>query len=135
MKYFETYLRSEDCKEISVHCDVKIFNWLINYTKMHSTDSAIKAPVLTSKIVVSILISSDFLQMHDLVEKCLRFCHANMNAVIKAPSNMDCIPERLVKRLSEYFNHDELRNVIDPKDKFRRQDTTSKNSVITYLGL
>ena len=63
MKYFENYLsdqKSIDEIDISVHCDINIFEWLMNY--VHSRN-----PVLDVKLAVSILISSDFLQMKDLV--------------------------------------------------------------------
>jgi Domain of unknown function (DUF3342) len=63
MKYFEKYLadqKSLDEIDISVHCDISIFEWLMNY--VHSRN-----PVLDVKLAVSILISSDFLQMGPLV--------------------------------------------------------------------
>ena len=57
MKYFEKYLsgaKSCDDIDISVHCDINIFDWLIRY--VHSAH-----PKLEVKNAVSILISSDFL--------------------------------------------------------------------------
>lgn len=78
----------------------------------------VKKPNLTPKIVVSILISSDFLQMKKLVKICLQFCHDNINAVIKAPTNMNCITSKLLSRLCDLFEHKDLGLVKDPKDKF-----------------
>ena len=121
MQYFEAYLADSpkcDKIEISVHCDVKIFHWLINYVKATNGDKSIKKPSLTPKIVVSILISSDFLQMKKLVKVCLQFCHDNINAVIKAPTNMNCITSKLLSRLCNLFEHKDLGLVKDPKDKF-----------------
>jgi hypothetical protein len=98
MKYFEKYLTeatSADDIDISVHCDIKIFEWLLKYIqhreqllkKMSDDESwnnsfAAKhiqykkkteddkkepesgdQPILDLKSVISILISSDFLQM------------------------------------------------------------------------
>ena len=69
MKYFEKYLTeatSVDDIDISVHCDIKIFEWLMKYLqginniKVHqSTEDP--PPKLDIKNVISILISSDFL--------------------------------------------------------------------------
>lgn len=67
MKYFEKYLTEATSVEdidISVHCDIKIFEWLMKYLKLKesnqfSSDEII--PKLDIKNVISILISSDFL--------------------------------------------------------------------------
>ncbi|RYH22919.1 DUF3342 domain-containing protein [archaeon] len=54
--------------DISVHCDVEIFEWLMQY--IHETKYS--TPLRIDKnILVSILISSDFLQMDELVEVCV----------------------------------------------------------------
>jgi len=47
--------------DISVHCDIKIFEWLMKYLKDNNE------PKLDLKNVISILISSDFLGMQQLV--------------------------------------------------------------------
>ena len=57
MKYFEKYLadsKNIDDIDISVHCDINIFDWLMRF--VHK-----KEPKLEVKNSVSILISSDFL--------------------------------------------------------------------------
>lgn len=69
MKYFEKYLSDQstlDDIDISVHCDISIFDWLMKY--VHGL-----SPEMEVKTAVSILISSDFLQMADLVEQSLIF--------------------------------------------------------------
>ena len=74
MKYFEKYLadqKSLDEIDISVHCDIQIFEWLMNY--VHGQD-----PELEIKSAVSILISSDFLQMEPLVHKAIDFIADNL---------------------------------------------------------
>ena len=58
MKYFEQFLNEADNSDdldISVHCDVKIFDWLMKYVRDKQD------PKLENKNVISILISSDFL--------------------------------------------------------------------------
>jgi hypothetical protein len=72
MKYFEKYLTeatSVDDIDISVHCDIKIFEWLMKYLKQKESNLPVEegGPKLDIKNVISILISSDFLQMKILV--------------------------------------------------------------------
>lgn len=78
MKYFEKYLSDSKCLndiDISVHCDIGIFDWLMRY--IHK-----KEPHIEIKNAVSILISSDFLQMKDLVEHALVYVAKNLNDII-----------------------------------------------------
>ena len=61
MRYFRSYLGGGDACEdidISVHCDVHIFEWLVQW--IHSPN---KPPPLDASSVVSILISSELLEM------------------------------------------------------------------------
>ena len=66
MKYFRSYLSdaagSYDDIDISVHCDVHIFEWLIQFVTRKDTP-----PPLDAASVISILISSEFLIMDSLV--------------------------------------------------------------------
>ena len=69
MAYFRSYLNgSESCEDIdiSVHCDIQIFQWLIKYLNEPASP-----PSLDTGSVISILISSQFLKMERLV--CLPF--------------------------------------------------------------
>lgn len=114
MKYFESHLQScqtaEDL-EISVHCDVEIFEWLMQY--MLAKDK----PQLEMAKVISILISSDFLQMNDLVKQCLEFTAKNLEEVVKLPIDMSCLSQNLLKQLAKYINPELLDEVKDRKDK------------------
>jgi hypothetical protein len=71
MRYFSTFLsntnRSDDV-DISVHCDMTIFDWLVRY--IH--DWPPKA-VLSVGLVASILVSSHFLGIDALVDRCVAF--------------------------------------------------------------
>ena len=75
MKYFESHLQNcqavEDL-EISLHCDVDIFDWLMQY--MLGKDK----PQLEMNKVISILITSEFLQKQELVTQCLEFVARNL---------------------------------------------------------
>jgi hypothetical protein len=78
MKYFEKYLsdsKTLDDIDISVHCDINIFDWLMRY--IHR-----KEPTIEIKNSVSILISSDFLQMAELVEEAVTFVGRNLEEII-----------------------------------------------------
>jgi hypothetical protein len=78
MKYFEKYLadsKNIDDIDISVHCDIAIFDWLMRF--IHK-----KEPKLELKNAISILISSDFLQMPHLVEESVKFAAKNMHEII-----------------------------------------------------
>ena len=114
MKYFESHLQScqtaEDL-EISVHCDVDIFEWLMQY--MLSKDK----PSLEMNKVISILISSDFLQMQDLVKQCLEYTARNLEEVVKLPIDMSCLNMNLLKQLSKYISPEQLDDIKDRKDK------------------
>jgi hypothetical protein len=97
-----------------VHCDVNIFEWLIRFLKNqgHSQE-----PKLSVRNVISILISSEFLQMDRLVTECLRFIYANMSEIVKIPIDLACINAKLMSRLAEMLCLEDLDAIDDPKDK------------------
>lgn len=80
MRYFSEYLSSDSLLseevDISVHCDIPVFEWLMRYAKRglyegtrgEILDEPLEPPTLEPKTVVSILISSDFLKMDSLVK-------------------------------------------------------------------
>lgn len=78
MKYFDKYLsdsKNLDDIDISVHCDIAIFDWLMRYVHR-------KEPKLELKNSISILISSDFLQMATLVDETIRFVAKNLPEIL-----------------------------------------------------
>ncbi|KAJ0004896.1 hypothetical protein NQD34_011110 [Periophthalmus magnuspinnatus] len=124
MRYFSEYLSVDaqrwDEVDISVHCDVQIFDWLMNYVRRNSSgDGAKDKPRLEPSNVISILISSEFLKMDTLVEECIQYCHKHMSAIVSTPCNMNCINSNLASRISEQFNHNEADDIRDKKDKFK----------------
>ena len=110
MCYFADYLSSEaqlwDEVDISVHCDIHVFEWLMRYVKQglltdpcgNELTEPLPPPALQVENTVSILISSDFLKMDRLVEECLNFCHENASAIVASPCNMACINDSLLNR-------------------------------------
>lgn len=113
MKYFEKYLQDSKNLEdidISVHCDINIFDWLMRY--IHRKD-----PKLEVKNAISILISSDFLQMATLIEESIRFVATHIHDIIGLPIDMNCLSSPLVKRLAEFISVEDLDTLKDKKDK------------------
>jgi hypothetical protein len=116
MKYFEKFLQENesgyDDIDISVHCDVEIFEWLMTY--IHKPD---KPPTLEKSIVVSILISSEFLQMDTLVEHCLVHIANTLNETIRLPIDLSCISDKIINRLAALTHPKALASTKDRKDK------------------
>lgn len=113
MKYFEKYLADSKNLEdidISVHCDINIFDWLMRY--VHK-----KEPKLEIKNSVSILISSDFLQMENLTQESVRFVAKNLHEIIGLPIDMNCMNSTLIKQLASHVNLEDLDVLKDKKDK------------------
>jgi len=94
MKYFESALKNmtdSDDFDISVHCDIKIFEWLLLYIEFEEKkinprikffeviedkptpdkSSHKTKPEITAPEVISILISAEYLKIPNLVDECL----------------------------------------------------------------
>ncbi|XP_033859660.1 SANT and BTB domain regulator of class switch recombination [Acipenser ruthenus] len=124
MKYFAEYLSVDAQRweevDISVHCDVQIFDWLMNYVKRNGTSTENNdQPKLEPSNVISILISSEFLKMDSLVEECIQFCHKHMSEIVATPCSMNCINSDLATRISDLFTHNEADDIKDKKDKLK----------------
>lgn len=115
MKYFDKYLTDAKATneiDISVHCDIGIFDWLMRH--IHKME-----PLIEVKNAVSILISSDFLQMPELVEKALSFIATNLSGILQLPIDMNCMSAPLVKRLAGKITLYEINDMDDKKDKLK----------------
>ena len=53
-------------------------------------------PILDLKNVVSVLLSSDFLQMENLVKECISYIVCNLQDVVRLPIDMNCLSENLL---------------------------------------
>ena len=80
--------------DISVHCDINIFEWLVKYLLDPSQ------PKIELHNVISVLISSEFLGIDDLVEKCLSFVANHLEEVVRMPIDMGCLNAALTDRLA-----------------------------------
>jgi len=116
MKYFEN-LKYENPNleelDISVHCDIKIFEWLMTY--LHDPIGQIANMEVSSAI--SILISAEYLQMAELVEECISFIHKQFASVMKLQIDMNCLSTKVLKKLAQMTDITELDEMKERKDK------------------
>ncbi len=68
---------------------------------------------------MSVLISSDFLQMHGLVRECLGFLRLHLDVIIASPIDFRCLSRKLARRLAARLDITELDSISDAKDKVR----------------
>ncbi|XP_055915640.1 SANT and BTB domain regulator of class switch recombination [Eupeodes corollae] len=102
--------------DISVHCDIQIFEWLMKWIKKsHDQDDAL--PQLDATNVVPILVSASFLQMEPLLLDCLSFCHARLSDVVRSSTNLSCLNDSIITRLAAMFTNLELEMVKDKKER------------------
>ncbi|RNA37530.1 hypothetical protein BpHYR1_003757 [Brachionus plicatilis] len=137
--------KSLDEIDISVHCDINIFDWLMRYVKrnhphlnekniaskdtldthqnmvVYAPDSTLKyaEPRLEISNCVSILLSSDFLLMGDLIDKCVVFIAKHLEAVLQVPCVMSGISEPLLVKLAACSYSQRLIDLYDRKDKLK----------------
>ena len=94
-----------------MHCDVNIFDWLVRFLQDPTE------PKLELQNIISVLISSEFLGIDDLVEKCLVFVSKYLEEVVKLPIEMSCLSASLLDRLAAKIGLADLATLPDPKDK------------------
>lgn len=137
--------KSLDEIDISVHCDINIFDWLMRYVKrnhpylnekniaskdnldekknilLYTQDNKLKyvEPRLEFSNCVSILLSSDFLLMGDLIDKCIIFIAKNLESVLQVPCVMSGISEPLLVKLAACSYLHKLIDLYDRKDKLK----------------
>lgn len=147
--------KSLDDIDISVHCDINIFDWLMRYVKrnhphlvdamnaMNSEESGAdgekeksssspsdpigyKEPKLELTNCISILLSSDFLIISDLVDKCVLFIAKNLETLLQmtTPSGTSIaafggLNETLLAKLAACVSLKRLLNLTDKKDKIK----------------
>ncbi|XP_012535145.1 uncharacterized protein KIAA1841 homolog [Monomorium pharaonis] len=104
--------------DISVHCDVVIFDWLMRWVKKDIIKKS-EWPVLEANNVIPIMVSACFLQMEPLLETCLQYCHDNMSDILKTSTILTCLDDNLLTRLAELFTNEDVEMLKDKKDKIQ----------------
>jgi hypothetical protein len=121
MKYFEKFQPAggsqpgaalEDL-DISVHCDIQIFEWLMKYLQQPQAQFR----TLDTSNAVSILISADYLQMEKLVDECVVYIRDHIHEIIKLPIDTSCIPSNILKKIAGLIDVETLDEEKDRKDK------------------
>lgn len=105
--------------DISVHCDLEIFDWLIKWVKKEMLASQENWPKLSASNVIPILVSASFLQMEPLLLDCLSYCHAHLSEIVKVSPNLGCLNDNIITRLAAMFTNLELEMVKDKKDRIQ----------------
>jgi hypothetical protein len=168
MKYFDQSLNPDsggssstsllskknlDDIDISVHCDINIFDWLMRYVKrnhphliqenniivnkksdLNSQDEnpieqQQAEPVLELNNCISILLSSDFLMIPDLVDKCILFISKNLESLLNMTSSggsssgssivFSGLSDNLLCKLAACYPIQKLNALTDKKDKIK----------------
>jgi hypothetical protein len=117
MKYFQAYLNEaneHDEIDISVHCDVEIFELLMEY--MHQRDHEWR-PRITLENIASILVSSEFLQMEELVEECVAFISGRVQDFMMLRVDFGCLSDATIAKIASNCTPEQLQTLHDPKDK------------------
>lgn len=119
MGYFRDITSGQSLEDvdISVHCDVTIFEWLMAWLKQQGIDEEDERPKLEPSNVVSILVSASFLKMGPLVELALKYVHQNMNRVLVTTHNLNCLGEPLLTRLAILYRPTEVEELMDRRDR------------------
>eukprot|EP00514_Thraustochytrium_sp_LLF1b_P013549 CAMPEP_0184560576 /NCGR_PEP_ID=MMETSP0199_2-20130426/47005_1 /TAXON_ID=1112570 /ORGANISM="Thraustochytrium sp., Strain LLF1b" /LENGTH=311 /DNA_ID=CAMNT_0026957881 /DNA_START=205 /DNA_END=1136 /DNA_ORIENTATION=+ len=112
MQYFKTYLGDKHQVDISVHCDIHVFEWLMSYARNHQN-----AQELDVRSAVSILIASDFLGMDTLLAKVVKFVSSHLDEILSLPIDLNCIHDSLLDRLCEFVEPRHLYELKDPQNK------------------
>lgn len=104
--------------DISVHCDIGIFEWLMQWVKK---DSVLEAdwPQLDSHCVIPILVSAAFLQMEPLLQDCLLYCHGHLNEILRTTTNFSCLNDSVLSKLAAMYTNTEIETIKDRKDKIQ----------------
>ncbi|XP_015597107.1 uncharacterized protein KIAA1841 homolog isoform X2 [Cephus cinctus] len=120
MCYFADVTAGQKLEEmdISVHCDIVIFDWLMRWVKKDIIKKS-EWPILEASNVIPIMVSASFLQMEPLLENCLIFCHDNMTEVLKTSAILTCLNDNLLTRLASLFSNVEVEAIKDKKDKIQ----------------
>ena len=87
-------------------------------------------PQMSPKDAVSILISSEFLQMADLTEESLNFVANNLQEILAQPIDMCCMGSALVKRLAGKVEIEVLDSLFDKKDKLKSKIFMKKLEIL-----
>ncbi|KAG5500492.1 hypothetical protein JKF63_03586 [Porcisia hertigi] len=90
---------------LRARCDHVTFQWLIDWMSG-------KSPPITKSNVVSICLSSSFLQMQELFDNALMFLGAHLQDIVLSTFDLRSLPTHLVLRLSHVVRDTDLAAIL-----------------------
>ena len=90
-------------------------------------------PVIDLKNVISILISSDFLQMQELVNECISYVVSNLHDVVRLPIDMSCLNDSLIRQISDRVPLEKLDKLPDKRDKMTSKIFQKKTEKLAFI--
>ncbi|XP_049842764.1 SANT and BTB domain regulator of class switch recombination [Schistocerca gregaria] len=106
--------------DITVHCDIGIFEWLMRWVKKSANVDGIPLKV-DAENVVPLVVSAEFFQMAPLFEDCLVFFRHNITEILEKSTKLHYLNDNIISRLAEMFSNTELEELNDPKGKLKNK--------------
>lgn len=135
--YFRQFLRNESLDEIDhsqelvVQCDIHVFEWLIKYVE---SDQVVSTEILLNvNIVVSILLSAEFLQMSKLKNECFNFVAKHLQYLMISSIDLSCLSDMMIEGITELITIIQLSNFEDPKNKILTRIFDCKLNKLIHL--
>ena len=121
MKFFDMYNKEakkssqnsqgiEDL-DITIQCQITLFRWLMKYIRNKSDVSKINY-----KNVHQILISADFLLMHELVDSCLNYIRDNLTEIVEKSDSIPTYKSHIAKKLAHKIDILDLDKIEESKN-------------------
>ena len=82
--------------------------------------------MLDLKNVISVLISSEFLRIKDLVDECISYIVLNISDIVKLPIDMECLNDHLLWKIAAKMPVELLLNFVDKRDKLQTRIIMTK---------
>ena len=83
-----------------MYCDIPVFSWLLRFVKSPQSKGA-NAQHLTHETVLPILISSNFLQMEELVKECMSYISKAFTPMLLNCPDLGSLSDELVQQLAK----------------------------------
>jgi uncharacterized membrane protein YGL010W len=99
-RYFQGHLksrRSTENHELSVYCDVAVFAWLLQFVQTRFDRNK---PQLSHSNVMAVLISSNFLQMAELVPLCVEYIAQHLTSLLQQGADVASLSEPLLQSIA-----------------------------------
>ncbi|KPI89450.1 hypothetical protein ABL78_1414 [Leptomonas seymouri] len=101
-------------------CDHRTFEWLLDWMNG-------RAPAMTVRNIVSVTLSSNFLQMHALAEESLMYLRSHLSEMVTSSIDLMALPVDVVLRLSRIVRGSDLAAVL--LHLYNRTNTAHPNRV------